>query len=161
MRTIRGCGYIFGTGSGGASATSNRVRPTPRGCCPASRSRSTPALEPDMEPPLNYPPRLPRPTDFRIGWAGAGFIMRACHLVSYPHAAATPAAVASRTVERAREVAERHTTPRVHESVAQLLADTEIEVLDIAVPPDVQPSVIREAVRHKHIRGILAQKPLA
>jgi predicted dehydrogenase len=43
-----------------------------------------------------------------------------------------------------------------------LLADKSIEVLDIAVPPDVQPAVIREAVEHKdHIRGILAQKPLA
>jgi predicted dehydrogenase len=114
-----------------------------------------------MEPPLDYLPRLPRRTDFRIGCAGAGFIMRDCHLVAYRQAGFNPVAVASRTIERAREAAERHAVPRVHESISQLLADTEIEVLDIAVPPDVQPSVIREAVRHKHICGILAQKPLA
>jgi predicted dehydrogenase len=114
-----------------------------------------------MEPPLNYLPRLPRRKDFRIGCAGAGFIMRDCHLVAYRQAGFNPVAVASRTVERAREAAERHAVPRVHESIAQLLADPEIEVLDIAVPPDVQPGVIREAVRHKHLRGILAQKPLA
>jgi predicted dehydrogenase len=34
-------------------------------------------------------------------------------------------------------------------------------VVDIAVPPDVQIDVVREAVRHNdHVRGILAQKPL-
>jgi len=37
-----------------------------------------------------------------------------------------------------------------------------VEVLDIAVPPDVQPAIIQEAARHAdHVRGILAQKPLA
>src|SRR5262249_36231053 len=45
--------------------------------------------------------------------------------------------------------------------ISELLADTSVEVLDIAVPPDAQPGLIREAVRHKHIKGILAQKPLA
>jgi len=35
-------------------------------------------------------------------------------------------------------------------------------VLDVAVPPDAQPDIIRQAAQHKdHIRGILAQKPLA
>ena len=114
-----------------------------------------------MEPPLTYLPRLPRRKDWRIGCAGAGFIMRYCHLVAYRHAGFNPVAIASRHPERAREAAERHAIPHVHDTIAALLADPEIEVLDIAVPPDVQPSVIRDAVRHKHIRGILAQKPLA
>jgi predicted dehydrogenase len=114
-----------------------------------------------MDSPFNYLPRLPRRRDFRIGCAGAGFIMRDCHLVAYRQAGFNPVAIASRRPERAREVAERHAIPRVHESIADLVADPQIEVLDIAVPPDVQPSVIREAVRQPHIRGILAQKPLA
>lgn len=41
------------------------------------------------------------------------------------------------------------------------MADPEVEILDIAVPPHSQPVIIAEAVRHKHIRGIMAQKPLA
>src|SRR5947209_4382169 len=114
-----------------------------------------------MPLPLDYLPRLPKRRDWRIGCAGAGFIMRDCHLVAYRQAGFNPVAVASRAVERAREAAERHAIPRVHDTIAQLLADPEIEVLDVAVPPDVQPGVIREAVRHKHLRGILAQKPLA
>jgi predicted dehydrogenase len=112
-------------------------------------------------PSLDYLPRLPRRKDFRIGCAGAGFIMRDCHLVAYRQAGFNPVAIASRTVGRAEETARRHSIPRVHATIADLHADPEIEVLDIAVPPHVQPGVIREAVRHKHIRGILAQKPLA
>jgi predicted dehydrogenase len=41
------------------------------------------------------------------------------------------------------------------------LADPRVEVVDIAVPPDVQLEVISEVVRHAdHVRGVLAQKPL-
>ena len=45
-------------------------------------------------------------------------------------------------------VAARHSIPKVYESYQELLADPQIEVLDIAVPPDVQYEVIREAARH-------------
>src|SRR5439155_20205911 len=54
-----------------------------------------------------------------------------------------------------------HAVPCDLATLADLLADPDVEVLDVAVPPVMQPGVIREAVRHKHIRGILAQKPLA
>ncbi|HXG10280.1 MAG TPA: Gfo/Idh/MocA family oxidoreductase [Gemmataceae bacterium] len=111
---------------------------------------------------LDYLPRLPRRKDFRIGCAGAGFIMRDCHLVAYRQAGFNPVAIASRDPARARACAERHGIPRVHQTYADLLADPAIEVLDIAVPPDVQPAILREAAQHGgHIRGILAQKPLA
>ena len=37
-----------------------------------------------------------------------------------------------------------------------------MQVVDIGVPPQSQPEIIREVVRHAdHVRGILAQKPLA
>src|SRR4029079_11870458 len=35
------------------------------------------------------------------------------------------------------------------------------EILDLAFPPDQQPALLRHAYRQKHIKGILAQKPLA
>ena len=115
-----------------------------------------------MEPPLDYLPRLPRRKDFRIGCAGAGFIMRDCHLVAYRQAGFHPVAIASRNPDRARPSRIMHAIPRVHTTYADLLADPDVEVLDVAVPPDAQPALIREAVRHNdHIRGILAQKPLA
>jgi predicted dehydrogenase len=115
-----------------------------------------------MEPALDYLPRIPRRKDFRIGCIGSGFIMRDCHLVAYRQAGFNPIAIASRDPAHARAVAELHRIPKVHSTVAELLADTSIEVLDIAVPPDLQPEIIRRAARHSdHIRGILAQKPLA
>jgi predicted dehydrogenase len=117
---------------------------------------------PDLAAPLDYRPRLPRRRDWRIGCAGAGFIMRDCHLVAYRAAGFNPVAIASRDPARAREVADQHSIPTVHAAVADLLADPQVEVLDIAVPPDVQPSIIRAAVEHANrIKGILAQKPLA
>jgi predicted dehydrogenase len=115
-----------------------------------------------MHPPLDYLPRLPRRKDFRIGCVGAGFIMRDCHLVAYRRAGFNPVAITSRNPGRARAAAEQHHIPRVHATAADLLADPAVEVLDVAVPPDAQPAVLKEAARHNdHIRGILAQKPLA
>jgi predicted dehydrogenase len=87
--------------------------------------------------------------------------MRDCHLVAYRSAGLNPVAITSRQPENAREVATRHGIPTVHPTVADLLDDPTVEVLDIAVPPDVQPGIIREAAKRKRVRGILAQKPLA
>lgn len=111
---------------------------------------------------LDYHPRLPRRLDYRIGCLGAGFIMRDCHLLAYRQAGFQPVAVASRNPERAREVACQYEIPRVHETYEALLADPEVEVLDLAVPPDAQPHWIQEACKHGgRLKGILAQKPLA
>jgi predicted dehydrogenase len=111
--------------------------------------------------PLNYLPRLPRNKEVTIGCIGAGFVMDECHLVAYRNAGFRPVAIASRTPLRAAAVAARHKIPTVYDDYRLLLADPRIEVVDIAVPPDVQFEVIRETVRHAdHLRGILAQKPL-
>ncbi len=117
-------------------------------------------MSPDLA--LDYLPRLPRRKDFGIGCVGAGFIMRDCHLVAYRQAGFNPVAITSRNLERAHAVARQHGVARCHASLADLLADPAVEVLDIAVPPNVQPEVIRQAAEHgDHLRGILAQKPLA
>jgi predicted dehydrogenase len=112
---------------------------------------------------LNYRPVLPRRLDWRIGCVGAGFIMKDCHLLAYRNAGFCPVAIASRTPETAHAVAAQHAIPRVHDTISALLADPEIEILDVAVPPDAQPDLIRRAVEmgKGRLRGILAQKPLA
>jgi predicted dehydrogenase len=115
-----------------------------------------------MDAPLNHLPRLPRRKDFRLGCIGAGFIMRDCHLVAYRQAGFNPIAIASRSPAHAQVVAQQHGIPRCYDAIEQLLDDPEIEVLDIAVPPDAQPDILLAACRHSgHIRGILAQKPMA
>jgi predicted dehydrogenase len=109
---------------------------------------------------LNTQPQLPQRKDFRIGILGSGFIVNDCHLVAYRKAGFNPVAIASRTVDRARAVAERHGLAKVYESYEQLLDDPTIEVLDIAVPPNAQLDLIKAACARKIVKGILAQKPL-
>ena len=112
---------------------------------------------------LDY--EMPLDTDlgqFRIGVIGAGFIIRDCHLVAYRQAGFSVAAIASRTRERAEQAAALRGIPLVYTTYQELLDDSSIQVIDIGVPPQFQLEVVREVVRHAgHIRGILAQKPLA
>lgn len=110
---------------------------------------------------LDYLPAMPRDPSVPIGCIGAGFIMADCHLVAYRSHGLNPIAIASGRIQQAREVAHRHAIESVFETYQQMLADKRIRVVDIAVPPDHQLSVIRDVVKHDHIRGILAQKPLA
>jgi len=114
------------------------------------------APDPDHLPPL------PRRRDVGIGCIGAGFIMDECHLVAYRAAGLRPVAIAARRHEAATEVAARHAIPAAYTDIDRLLADPQVEVVDVAVPPDVQPGVIEAVLGHaSRIRGILAQKPLA
>src|SRR3954449_7454365 len=119
-------------------------------------------MTPNPELQLDYLPRLPQRKDWRIGCIGAGFIMSDCHLVAYRQGGFNPCAIAAPRREQAQAAAQRHRIDKVHADVDALLADTSIEVIDIAVPPDRQPELIRRAVeRRGNLRGILAQKPLA
>ena len=117
---------------------------------------------PPLNLALNYLPRIPHRKDFGIGCIGSGFIMRDCHLVAYRQAGFNPVAIASRNPDHACAVAQQHNIPRCHATVDELLGDKSVEVLDIAVPPDQQLAIVRDVVMHNdHVRGILAQKPLA
>src|SRR5882672_2747070 len=109
---------------------------------------------------LKIHPPMPRRKSFRIGIIGSGFIVNDCHLVAYRKAGFNPVAIASRTSERAKEVAARHGIPKVHDTPEQLLDDPTIEVLDIAVLPNAQLALIKAACARKTVKGILAQKPL-
>jgi hypothetical protein len=114
-----------------------------------------------MDTDLRHLPDLPKDRTPGIGCVGAGFIMADCHLVAYRAAGFNPVAIASADPAKARAVAERHGIARAYGHYRELLADERVRVLDIAVPPDVQVDVIREAVKHApRLRGILAQKPL-
>ncbi len=99
--------------------------------------------------------------EYRIGAIGAGFIMADIHLASYHEAGFPVVAIASRTKSRAEEVARRWGISKTHDSPEALIEDPQVEILDIAFPPDQQPALIQLALRQKHIKAILAQKPLA
>lgn len=116
-------------------------------------------------PPAHLAP-LPRDPSPGIGCVGAGFIMADCHLVAYAAAGFRPVAITAPRPQAAAAVAARHGIGRVWPDWRRLAADPGVEVVDIAVPPDVQPGIIEGicAMRTRgesRVRGILAQKPLA
>lgn len=96
-----------------------------------------------------------------IGCIGAGMIMAECHLAAYKEAGFPVVAIASRTPAKAAAVAGRWGIGKVHDTPEALIADPSVTILDIAYPPDQQPALIRAALKQPHIKGILAQKPLA
>jgi predicted dehydrogenase len=107
-------------------------------------------------------PILPNRKDYRIGCIGAGFIMRDCHLVAYRDAGFNPVAITSLSLEESQAVAASHNIPKVYETWQELITDPEIEIVDIAIPPDKQLEVIKALVNQKdHVKGVLCQKPLA
>ena len=111
---------------------------------------------------LGHMPPPPARTDWNIGAIGSGFIMRDVQLVAYRDLGLHVRAITGTPLEQAREVAQARGIPVVHPDYHALLADPAIDILDIAVPPHLQPEIIAEAVTQRgHIRGILAQKPLA
>lgn len=102
-----------------------------------------------------------RTASLRIGCIGAGMIMAECHLAAYREAGFPVVAIASRTPANAAKVAARWGIPTVHETPEALIADPDVEIVDLAFPPDQQPALIRAALQAPHVKGILAQKPLA
>ena len=109
---------------------------------------------------LNIHPQLPSRKDYRIGVLGSGFIVNDCHLVAYRKAGFNPVAIASRTKANAINAADRHEIKVVYDTYEDLLNDSSIEVLDIAVPPNAQVALIKAACQRGTVKGILAQKPL-
>ena len=111
---------------------------------------------------LEHAAKPPARTDYGIGIVGAGFVVRDLHLTAYHKAGYRPVAITDVDPERARETARLRGVPKVCATLDELLADPEVELLDIAVPPDRQLAVVRRVVeRGSRIRGILTQKPLA
>ena len=96
---------------------------------------------------LDYLPQLPKHKIAPIGCIGSGFIMADCHLVAYRKAGFNPVAIASRTPAHARAVAERHGLDGVSTPTRRCSPTGKVEVVDVAVPPDVQLDVIREVVQ--------------
>ncbi|MEI9400604.1 Gfo/Idh/MocA family oxidoreductase [Mesorhizobium argentiipisi] len=102
-----------------------------------------------------------RVREYRIGCIGAGMIMAECHLAAYHEAGFPVVAIASRTKANAQKVADRWNIATVHETPEQLIEDSQVEIVDLAFPPDQQPALIRHALKQPHVKAILAQKPLA
>ena len=116
----------------------------------------------DLDLNLNHVAPQPLRSDYGIGAVGAGFIMRDVQLKAYADAGFRVVALTSRTPESAQRAAELRAIPKLYDTLSGMLEDPEVEILDIAVPPHLQLGIVRQAVEHgRHLKGILAQKPLA
>ena len=108
---------------------------------------------------LDLRPQPKEPGRLGIGVVGSGNIVENAHLPSYRTAGFRVAAITSRTEEHARRVADARGIERVHRSVEALVRDSDVDIVDVALPPDLQPAVVMQAIgAGKHV---LAQKPLA
>ena len=97
--------------------------------------------------------------EFRVPVAvvGAGAIVDVAHLPAYRAAGLEIAGIFDIDAKRAAEVASRHDLARVYSSLKEVLADERVRVVDIAVAPQAQPGIARQAVAAgKHL---LCQKP--
>lgn len=113
---------------------------------------------PDIDAPqLPYRPPTPTRQDFRIGLIGAGGIA-VSHLDAYRTAGWDVGAICNRTIAKAEtKAAEFYPSARVTDDWAEVLADPEIDVVDITPYPSARLPIIEEALEAgKHV---LSQKP--
>ncbi|QQE77956.1 Gfo/Idh/MocA family protein [Alicyclobacillus sp. SO9] len=111
-----------------------------------------------MDLDLNYQPKLPRDKSKKIAIVGAGEIVREAHLPAYKMAGFHVVGITDSVQLRAEQLAERYAIPKVYQSVEDLVADTDVEIVDIAVGASSQPSIVESVVAAgKHV---LCQKPL-
>ncbi len=106
-------------------------------------------------------PQMPNKKDYAIACVGAGFIVADCQLKAYRDAGFHPIGITSLSLEESQRIAQRYDLKKVYPGWKELVEDPEVEIVDIAVPPDVQLDIVRHAVKQKHIKGILCQKPVA
>jgi predicted dehydrogenase len=109
---------------------------------------------------LDYRPTFPPGYRPGLGLVGCGDIARSWHLPAYAEYGVHVVGVYDPAPEATDGIRDRFPfVRRVYASLDELLADEEIEIVDVATRPDVRPELIRRALEAgKHV---LAQKPLA
>ena len=112
---------------------------------------------------LQLAPKLPKNMGMKIGIIGTGAVVRSCHLPAYKSCGFNVHGITSLSMDESQELAEEYGIEKVYVSKEMLMDDPEIEILDIAVPPRLQPEIVKYACENSrnHIKGILCQKPLA
>src|SRR5882757_11060175 len=96
----------------------------------------------------------------RIGLAGCGFVSE-LHMVAYRRVYGVDVevrAVAARG-DHVVEFARKHGIPNAYRSFAELIADRELDVIDICTPPNLHTAMIIDAMQAgKHV---ICEKPFS
>ena len=101
--------------------------------------------------------RIPEAHRLPIAHVGAGAIVEGAHAPAYRKAGLTVTGAFDVDLARATAFAERWDLPRVYATLDELLADEAVSIVDIAVPPWEQPTIVRRALEAG--KDVLAQKP--
>jgi predicted dehydrogenase len=109
---------------------------------------------------LDYRPTFPSEYRPGVGLVGCGDIAKSWHLPAYAKYGVQVVGVYDAAPEATDGILERFPfVRRVYPTLEELLADDEVEIVDVATRPDVRPELIRRAIAAgKHV---LAQKPFA
>ena len=89
----------------------------------------------EVFPHLDYKPKMPRKLDRGIAIVGAGGIVNYAHLPAYKKAGFRVVGITDRNREVAEKTAKQAGIPKVYASVEELLADGDVEIVDVAVYP--------------------------
>jgi predicted dehydrogenase len=114
----------------------------------------------EAERALDYRPSFPPEYRPGLGLVGCGDIARSWHLPAYAQYGVDVVGVFDPAPDATDGIRDRFPfVRRVFANLDDLLADEEIEIVDVATRPDVRPALIQQALQAgKHV---LAQKPLA
>ena len=113
----------------------------------------------EVFPHLDYKPKLPRNLNRGIAIIGAGGIINYAHLPAYKKAGLRVVGITDRNRESAEKTAKDHAIPRVYASIDELLADKDVEIVDVAIYPAGQLEIVEKVTAAK--RHVLCQKPFA
>jgi predicted dehydrogenase len=113
----------------------------------------------EVYPHLDYKPKLPRDLNHGIAIIGAGGIINYAHLPAYKKAGFRIVGITDQNLEAAQSTAKQHGIPKVYGNLDELLADREVEILDVAIYPGGQLEVVEKATAAK--RHLLCQKPFS
>lgn len=113
--------------------------------------------------PSDYQPSPPEKKNYGIGFIGCGGIARGAHLPAYRQFGYRVVAACDLIEENVRRAQDEFGIPRVTTSMEDILKDPEVEVIDLAVHGSQRLPIVERicAVRPKHLRAILSQKPFA
>ncbi|MGI9430146.1 MAG: Gfo/Idh/MocA family protein, partial [Bythopirellula sp.] len=107
-------------------------------------------------PPL---PAVAEPDRYGIAIVGAGDIVTSAHLPAYQKMGYRVSGLFDIDRDRAERTAAEYAIPQVYPDLDALLSDDTVDIVDIAVPPWAQETMVEQIARAG--RHLLCQKPLA
>ncbi len=102
---------------------------------------------------------MPRRKDWRIGMIGFGGIARGAHVPAYRSVGWNVVAAADPDPAAQKEAREKFGIPKVYSDYHDMVADPEVEVIDLLTHPTLREGAVRAAAEAK--KPIATEKPLA